>query len=116
MTERIFDIVMTTLALLGALTFVVRFAYTTGGDWRRSRAGRHVMLFTMMLAWMLLLHVVYLVLGDYPWREVVVWLSFIAFTVLLWQRVGVLEAEQREGRASLIEDEDNERSTNDSRT
>jgi hypothetical protein len=57
------------VALLGLIYFVVRYAATTEGEWRRSPEGRHLMFFRGSLAVFMLLAIANNIWTDYPGRD-----------------------------------------------
>ncbi|KXK63341.1 hypothetical protein AWW66_03240 [Micromonospora rosaria] len=69
----------TVLAAIGALAcayFVLTYQVTTGGDWRRSAAGRHLMQFTACLGILMGLIVAARLWPDYPGRDQVTLMTF----------------------------------------
>lgn len=81
----------TGLAVVGALAcwyFVAAYWATTGGDWARNPAGRHVMVFTANLGLLLLLIVTARVWPDYPGRQVITLAAFAALVgQVIWRCV-----------------------------
>lgn len=86
------------IAFLASAAFVVRFHVTTGGDWRRTRMGRHVMAFMAVICGLLAFTVARVLFGDYPGRQVLLAAGFVLFAAVLVQRVVLLEREQRPTR------------------
>lgn len=87
----------TLLAVVGLLAcgwFVVAYQVTTGGDWRHSAAGRHLMTFTATLGLLFGLIMLGRAWPDYPGRSVVVPLALAALVVLLVRRCVLLHTAQ----------------------
>jgi hypothetical protein len=59
------------VALLGLLYFVIRYAVSTEGGWRRTAEGRHLMFFRGSLAAWALMGVVHNLVPDYPGKDAV---------------------------------------------
>lgn len=57
------------VALFGLVYFVIRFAVSTEGHWRRTPAGRHLMFFRGSLAAFMTMGVVNNFWLDYPGRD-----------------------------------------------
>lgn len=55
--------------------------------WRRNVWGRHVMTFSYVLAVVLVLGLARFVFGDYPYRGGVLAASYVAFALVMCQRV-----------------------------
>jgi len=75
---------ITAAGLVGCVTFVLRYAIRSRGAWRRSEAGRFMMvtyfctgaLFTSVLASQ--------IFGDWPGRRIVTVILFSAYVVFTW--------------------------------
>lgn len=96
--------VTTALAILGAVGcwyFVAAYWWTTRGDWARTPAGRHVMLFTADLGFLMSLIVLARVWPDYPGRTLVTFVAFAALVVQVYWRIVLLHRVQgRRGSSS----------------
>jgi hypothetical protein len=66
--------------------------------WRRNPWGRHVMLFSYVIAALLALGLARLVLGDYPWRRHLIAAFYCALALVMCQRVWLVVREHRAGR------------------
>ena len=87
----------TVLAVLGAAGcwyFVAAYHWLTGGDWRRTAAGRHLMAFTATLGALLSWIVVVRVWPDLPGRRLVSLGLFAALVVLIYHRAVLLHRAQ----------------------
>lgn len=87
----------TALAAVGALAslyFVIAYQVTTGGDWRRSPAGRHLMAFTGNLGALLLLIVAARIWPDYPGRQVITLVMFASLVCQVVWRIVLLHRAQ----------------------
>lgn len=81
----------TVLAAVGAAAcayFVLVYQVTTGGDWRHTAAGRHLMQFTACLGLLMVLVVAARLWPTYPGRDVVTLAAF-AWLVgqVIWRSV-----------------------------
>lgn len=85
-------------ALVASLLFVIRFHVTTGGRWKKSDMGRHVMALVFIVLVVLVLSFLRNVFGDYASRERLVLFAFGIFAGLLVERWYLLEREQRAGK------------------
>jgi hypothetical protein len=85
---------------LGALVFVVSYAWTTGGAWRSTMIGRHVMTFMTVILALSVLAVVAVIWGsDWPYRNVIRTAAWGVFAACIWWRVWLLFRVQRGGRS-----------------
>lgn len=87
----------TALAVVGGLAsvyFVVAYQVTTGGDWRHSAAGRHLMQFTANLGVLFALIVAARLWPGYPGRDAVSLLVFGALVAQVVQRCVLLHRAQ----------------------
>lgn len=76
---------------LGALVFVVLYAWTTRGAWRTTPMGKHVMTFTAVIFAVSSLAVASIVWGtDWPYRNVIRTVAWSAVAFCLWWRVLLL--------------------------
>lgn len=94
--------ITTALAVVGLLAcmwFVTAYWWTTGGDWRRTAAGRHLMAFTANLGVLLALIVLARLWPTYPGREPIVLVAFAGLVVQLVRRCVLLHTAQREPAA-----------------
>lgn len=81
---------------LGALVFVVLYATTTHGAWRRTSIGRNVMVLTAVILVVSLLAVSTIVFGvSWPYRDIVRAGAWWAVAGTLWWRVTILLRVQR---------------------
>lgn len=88
----------------GALTFVVRYAWTTRGRWSRTRVGRAVMGLMAVIAVVTSLGVASVFFGsDWPFRDLIragVWLlvgSAVWWQVLVMRRVQLDDIDKPKG-------------------
>ena len=89
----------TVLAVAGAggcWYFVGAYHWLTGGDWRRTAAGRHLMAFTATLGALLTWIIVARVWPDWPARRVVSLLLFAALVGQVVWRCVLLHRAQHE--------------------
>lgn len=87
----------TILAALGAVGcwyFVAAYWATTGGDWHRTPAGRHIMQFTANLGVLFTLIVAARIWPEYPGRDVVTLVSFAALVAQIWWRIVLMHRAQ----------------------
>lgn len=90
-----------TVAFGGLVYFVVRYAVSTGGDWRRTPAGRHLMFFRASLAVFMAMAAAHNFVPAYPGRDAVRVLVIGAFTLATLQGDRLLEVSQRAHKAAL---------------
>ncbi len=85
---------------LGALVFVVSYAATTGGMWRKSAVGRNAMSLMAAILAVSLLAVAGIVFGtDWPHRELIRTASWGVIAATIWHRVWVLYRVQHPERS-----------------
>lgn len=89
------------VAFLGLVYFVVRYAVSTEGDWRRTAAGRHMMFFRGSLAVFMAMAAVHGFVPDYPGRDIVRIVVVASFALAALQGDLLLETSQRARRAAL---------------
>lgn len=77
------------------LTFSIYYAVSTGGQWRRTPEGRHLMSLAVVFVWNTALILLNVVLGQYPGRFVVQVVSYSAFVLVGIQRIVLLVRAQR---------------------
>lgn len=83
-------------AALGALTFIVRYLWTT---WFDSAMGWHSMVFMLVILLLTSLAVVREVFGaDWTGRETVRLISYLLINGVIWWRVWLLFSAQHRGR------------------
>jgi uncharacterized membrane protein YedE/YeeE len=87
-------LVTAAICLAAALWFVCRFHFLTGGAWRRTPMGRHVMAFMAVIAGILGFTLARQIFGDYPGRLYFLAGGFVLFAIVLVQRTVLLEREQ----------------------
>ncbi len=89
--------VITIVALCAVLAADVTFIVLNHSwtAWRSNPWGRHVMLFSYVLAAILLLGLARLVLGNYPGREWLLAAFYCALAAVMGQRVWLLIREHR---------------------
>lgn len=76
---------------VGALLFVVSYAWTTRGAWRSTAVGMNVMSFTASILVISLLGVVAIILGtDWPYRDAVRTGAWSLIGACIWWRVVIL--------------------------
>jgi glucose uptake protein GlcU len=66
------------VALLALVTFVIGFAVTSRGDWRRTREGRHLVVFRSGIAALLGVSLVNAIVGRYAGEDV------LGAAVVIW--------------------------------
>ncbi len=91
------------VALLGLIYFVVRYAVSTEGDWRRSAAGRHLMFFRGSLAVFMGMGALHNLVDDYHGKDAVRVIVIGAFALATLQGDRLLEQAQRAHREALAE-------------
>lgn len=84
------------LAALGFVTFVA--LYQILAEWRETRMGRHMMVFNLVCAVILVYAFVATAFGPLPARDWVRLVFFAAIGSVAWWRVLLLIAEQKEAR------------------
>lgn len=88
----------TVLALLGGVAswyFVAAYWWSTRGDWRRTAAGRHIMLITANLGLLMSLIVAARVWPDYPGRQAITAAAFAALVAQIGWRIVLMHRAQR---------------------
>lgn len=85
-------------AALPASLFVVVYHWKTGGAWRRSEMGRHVMSLMAVLALLLDFSVGIRIFGRPGWIGVVAVVLYSCVVLLMWQRLYLLVKAQRADR------------------
>jgi hypothetical protein len=76
---------------LGALVFVVSYAWTTRGAWRDSIMGKHVMSFMAAILAVCLLAVIGIIWGtDWPYRNAIRSAAWATIGACIWWRVWLL--------------------------
>lgn len=90
------------IAFFGLLAWVIIYAVSTRGDWRRTREGRHLMAFRTSLVLFMAMGVVNNVWDDYPGRDVarIAVVTMFACSVLDGLRVLRLAQTERRERAA----------------
>jgi hypothetical protein len=79
------------LTALGALVFVVSYAWTTRGAWRHSVMGKHVMTFMSAILAVSILAVIGVVWGtDWPHRNAIRTAAWGLIGACIWWRVFLL--------------------------
>jgi hypothetical protein len=89
-----YDFAVRVACLILALWFVIAFSRVR---WKETLEGRHIMWFTRMIACFMSLPILYRLFPQY--HDIYVWVSrvfFIWCAYLLWQRVQLQRAAQRE--------------------
>jgi hypothetical protein len=89
------------VALFGLVYFCVRYAISTGGDWRRTAEGRHLMLFRGSLALFMLMGVANNVWPAYPGRDAIRVLIIGVFALAVVHGDALLERAQAARRRLL---------------
>ena len=92
---------MAAVAFGGLVYFVVRYAVSTEGDWRKTAAGRHLMFFRGSLAVFMAMVAVHNFVEDYPGRDAVRIVVVGAFALATLQGDRLLESAQRAHKARL---------------
>jgi cytochrome bd-type quinol oxidase subunit 2 len=81
------------------LTFAILYQVRTGGAWRRTELGRHLMAFVLAPALVLLLSIIRAILGadlDTLWFLVLRMFAFTAVPLVYAQRIWIFLKTQRE--------------------
>lgn len=84
------------VVLAADVTFIVLNHMWTA--WRSNAWGRHVMLFSYVLAILLTLALARLVFGDYPGRRPLITVFYVALAGVMCQRVWLVIREHRRQR------------------
>lgn len=69
---------------------VTTYHVMTGGRWRRSPEGRHVMVFGALFAWNSALAILNVIFGQYPGRFVIGVASYSTFILIGAQRLAMI--------------------------
>lgn len=103
---RWFLIGITAIGLVGCLSFVVFYAIISGGRWRRTDAGRFMMIVQANLGTLFALILTNQVLGtDWPGRQAVTLILFSSYVVETWWPLRLLRRTvKRENEKNLIKD------------
>lgn len=84
----------------GALVFVVSYAWSTRGGWRRTVMGKHVMTFMSAILAVSMLAVAGVVWGtDWPYRDAIRTAAWGSIAAVIWHRVWLLYRVQHQDRA-----------------
>lgn len=76
---------------LGALVFVISYAVTTRGSWRRSAVGQNVMTFMAAVMVVSLLATAGIIWGtNWPYRDVIRTAAWGLIAACIWWRVAIL--------------------------
>lgn len=76
------------------LAFLVLYHLSTGGDWRHSATGRHLMAYSAAIAAVLVLSTVRIVAGDSPWFQSLRTIVFAGIPVVFGWRLWLLRVAQ----------------------
>lgn len=83
---------------LGALVFVISYAWVTRGGWKDSTMGRHVMTFMAAILIVCTLAVIGVVWGtDWPNRNIIRTAAWALIGACIWWRVALLYRVQHHG-------------------
>lgn len=85
-----------------AATWVITYHLLTGGRWRHTQLGRHIVAFTVVIAGLSGLALARLLVGDRPWFDVAYPLGLAALLAVLVHRFHVLFTVQEFPRPSRL--------------
>lgn len=92
------------LTALGAVVFVISYAWTTRGNWRRNPLGWNVMLFMLAIAIVSSLAVAGVLWGtDWPHREIIRPVAWAMIGACIWQRVILLYRVQHQPEPTPVD-------------
>jgi hypothetical protein len=92
------------IAMFGVwLTVVLTYHIMTGGRWRRTPEGRHVMVFGLCFVWVTGLTLANVLFRNYPGRPVVGLVSYASFILVGLQRLFMIIRAQQKRRRELAE-------------
>jgi hypothetical protein len=89
------------VAFFGLLYFVIRYALSTESDWRKSAAGRHMMLFRSSLCAFMAMGAAHNFLTEYPGRDFVRITVIGVFAASVIQGDRLLTRAQNDHRAAM---------------
>src|SRR5882672_7503319 len=75
---------ITATGLLGCITFVIRYAILSRGAWRRSEAGRFMIIVYANLGALFLSVLANLIFDGWPGRRPVTLILFSAYVIFCW--------------------------------
>jgi heme exporter protein D len=91
-----------TVALLGLLSWVIIYAWSTRGDWRLTREGRHLMAFRTSLSAFMAMGIANNVWQHYPGRDAIRVAIVTLFAASVVDGLRVLLLAQRERRRDRL--------------
>lgn len=90
------------IAFIGLVLWVVTYAVSTRGDWRRTPEGRHLMAFRGSLVLFMAMGVINSIWSHYPGRDLARVTVVPLFALSVLDGLRILRAAQLEGRARRI--------------
>lgn len=97
-TQRIVYLIESAAMLAVWLGVVVTYHVMSGGRWRGTPEGRHVMVFGALFVWSGALTMVSILFGQYPGSFLVGVISYAAFVLIGVQRLALIVRAQRFAR------------------
>jgi hypothetical protein len=89
-TQRVVYLILFCAMFIVWLAVVLTYHLMTGGRWRRSPEGRHVMIFGVLFTWNSGLAIANLIFGQYPGRFIIGVTSYATFILIGAQRLGMI--------------------------